>query len=187
MRPREGHRVKGCFAHHVNTIPLLPATQLPHNFPPPSSSSLPIVHATQQPGNPSIQQKQGSNMATETQPSVDLRGRHQIGFLHTGYDEPSNLMFWLPRIDLDTTSKSNTTIYGVHHRIALIACKIITSNTVDEGGCFTTDKESKEKISTSLNGILVKARGLVHSSWVSMYGCIWPTTSMLLIYPRSVY
>lgn len=60
---------------------------------------------------------------------------NQIAFRHPGYDDPLNIILFIPGLDLDG---------GVHHATALVICGILADNRWD--GYFSEDKEGQRKV-----------------------------------------
>ncbi|KFH48542.1 hypothetical protein ACRE_006410 [Hapsidospora chrysogenum ATCC 11550] len=88
-------------------------------------------------------------------PSVDLAIRDDIEFCHPGYAAPTNILLSLPRVDLGSAAEA--TVFGVHHRTALVACQIIAGNAF-ETGRLTTDREGRQQVGVPLDGILIGAK-----------------------------
>jgi hypothetical protein len=80
-------------------------------------------------------------------PPAELRSREEIRFLHPGYPAPNTLLSLL-RVDYTLTDT-----FGVHHRIALLACQIIADNAFDIG-YLTFDQAGRQHVDTPLDGIL---------------------------------
>lgn len=80
--------------------------------------------------------------------SAHLVLREKIRFCHPGYREPRNTLLVLPRVDPATTS-----LFGIHHRTALVACQIIANNAFNTGH-FTLDKDGRQRANVPPDGIL---------------------------------
>ena len=80
-------------------------------------------------------------------PNTELHGKPTIDFLHPGYSV-QNVLFSLPRVDsllhVDPETGENSTLLGIFHHVALLACQIIAGNAFD--GYFTLDKEGEQRV-----------------------------------------
>lgn len=74
-----------------------------------------------------------------------------IAFRHPGYDDPEDILFNLPCLDLPSSQQAPASA-GVHHNTALFACQIVANNAFN--GYLATDRDGKHAVSTTLDGIL---------------------------------
>ena len=88
-------------------------------------------------------------------PNTELCGRIPIEFLHPGYPDP-NILFPLPRVD-SQDGTNGTTIFGIFHHTALLACQIVAGNAFD--GYLTLDQEGQQCRISNITG-----EGLVNES-----------------------
>lgn len=88
-------------------------------------------------------------------------GQGAISFLHPGYNEPTNVLFRLPRVDripLSTPASvhggHDELRFGVYHRTALAACQIVANNAL--GGFLALDTAGAQRVDASVpfDGIL---------------------------------
>jgi hypothetical protein len=77
-------------------------------------------------------------------PPRELSLRREIRFLHPGY-LVSNTLLSLPRVDYDMGT------FGVHYRIALLACQIIGGNVFDTGH-LALDQAGQQQVNVPLEG-----------------------------------
>lgn len=113
-------------------------------------------------------------------PSVDLSDRYDIEFCHPGYAAPTNRLLSLPRVDLGSTA--DATVFGVHHRTALVACQIIAGNAFDTGR-LTTDREGRQEVSVPLDGILIGAEYYFIIDGLGMY-CLSVSAASVNRFPQ---
>jgi hypothetical protein len=97
-------------------------------------------------------------------PPTELLSRDAIRFLHPGYSIQNTLLS-LPRVD----RVENTTTFGVHHRMALLACQIIAGNAFDTSH-LTLDKEGQQPVNLLLDDILTEEKYyLIVGNYPGMY------------------
>jgi hypothetical protein len=84
-------------------------------------------------------------------PRLELGLRDDICFYHPGY-HTSNLLLTLPRVD-SIALADTTTAYGVHHRMALLACQIIAGNAFNDSR-FALDRAGRQPVQVPLDGVL---------------------------------
>ncbi|EEQ84126.1 hypothetical protein, variant [Blastomyces dermatitidis ER-3] len=82
-------------------------------------------------------------------PHAELALRGSINFLHPGYQEPRNVLLYLPRVDQEAGPHT----FGVHHQTALIACQIIGNNAFKTGR-LCHDKDGRQPVNVPLDGVL---------------------------------
>lgn len=80
-------------------------------------------------------------------------GQGAISFLHPGYNEPTNVLFRMPRADrVPSSTSASASVYssgdelqfGVHHRTALAACQIVANNAFD--GFLALDAAGAQRV-----------------------------------------
>jgi hypothetical protein len=84
-------------------------------------------------------------------PAVELYCRQDIRLLHPGYSAPTNAFLARPRVNI--TAEAAT--FGVCHRIALLACRIIAGNTFDTGR-LALDRAGQQPVNVPVDGILTE-------------------------------
>ncbi len=80
-------------------------------------------------------------------PAQPLTNRGSISFCHPGHTQ-YNIFLRLARVDQDPDSS----LFGVHHETALLACRIIACNNTDG---YLADKDHN-RVQTPVGGILVE-------------------------------
>ncbi|KAK4151387.1 hypothetical protein C8A00DRAFT_17191 [Chaetomidium leptoderma] len=101
-----------------------------------------------------------------------------ISFLHPGYNEPTNVLFRMPRVDHGGRDELQ---FGVHHRTALAACQTVANNAFD--GFLALDATGTQRVDASvpLDGILLASdyyfviSGSDRGNWVVQRAHLVPT------------
>jgi hypothetical protein len=90
-------------------------------------------------------------------PTVELKRRSRIRFLHPGYPTGTNTLLTLPRVDpvavADATATTITAAFGVHYGTAFVACQIIAGNAFNTGR-FTLDAAGLQPVDVLFDSIL---------------------------------